>query len=440
MTPKPALPPQDSARASARPSADQLSEFIDLLAYCDDVIRSSPSAEVAIDQIFGAPAVQMLGFRKGYVAAIDTTEETFHIVRLIMPARWVEDGDSEAIAQWVGTKRPVKTPQGRLVQRLVARKHSILIPDFERDANVSPMLQEGLIIRAAMASPFVIFDKVIGYLLLAYESRPSENVQWMQERLVAYAIGPVIQSFWAARFRTEVELGMKWKLLGQQASALTHYLKTPIGTLKICIGMLRSRPYLREDDARVLDRASGQVERLQRAVFNLLSFARDVELRLDPIRVRDLLHEATSLSVPAAANAVVLGNALDKVIYVDLPKISHALSNVITNAYECPLAEGTPLREVAIRADSSSAELTISVLDNGKGLASELPARLFEPFFSTKHHGQGLGLAVAERFVSAHGGRIHARNRPEGGACFQIILPLKHQRKEGDNDALVDSR
>jgi signal transduction histidine kinase len=66
----------------------------------------------------------------------------------------------------------------------------------------------------------------------------------------------------------------------------------------------------------------------------------------------------------------------------------------------------------------------VQFLDEGEGIGEEAMERLFEPFFTTKSEGTGLGLALANRIVEAHGGRITCRNRPEGGAEFTVILPI----------------
>ena len=102
-----------------------------------------------------------------------------------------------------------------------------------------------------------------------------------------------------------------------------------------------------------------------------------------------------------------------------------ALTELVTNAVEHGLAgqEG----DVEIIADRSPTLLTVQVRDTGSGLPEGMAETVFEPFVSTKEAGMGLGLSICRRIVEAHGGRISATNRPEGGAAFNVVLPLSER-------------
>jgi signal transduction histidine kinase len=78
---------------------------------------------------------------------------------------------------------------------------------------------------------------------------------------------------------------------------------------------------------------------------------------------------------------------------------------------------------LALGASASSGRVTLAVSDTGTGISADVLSRLFEPYVTTKTKGLGLGLAIARRIVEAHGGRIDAENRPEGGSRFTIVLP-----------------
>jgi len=87
----------------------------------------------------------------------------------------------------------------------------------------------------------------------------------------------------------------------------------------------------------------------------------------------------------------------------------------------------------------TAGELTLAVRDQGPGLPDEIRDRIFDPFFTTKPHGTGLGLTIAHRLIEAYGGRLAARNRPEGGAEFSIALlrveSAAAEQTNSENDA-----
>jgi signal transduction histidine kinase len=105
--------------------------------------------------------------------------------------------------------------------------------------------------------------------------------------------------------------------------------------------------------------------------------------------------------------------------------------NLVMNAMDAIDTTGsmTPLqRHITISSEVAGSDLRISIHDTGPGLPADLIDRLFTPFVTTKPHGLGIGLAIARSIVEAHGGRIDARNHPEGGAVFTVSLPIYRER------------
>ncbi|HEX7652529.1 MAG TPA: ATP-binding protein, partial [Verrucomicrobiae bacterium] len=114
-------------------------------------------------------------------------------------------------------------------------------------------------------------------------------------------------------------------------------------------------------------------------------------------------------------------------IRVDRQQIKQVLINLIQNAADSIGRDGR-IMLAARRAekylhDRRLDAVILEVQDTGKGISAEAEKRLFDPFFSTKDTGTGLGLPIAARIVDKHGGALQYQNRAEGGACFGIILP-----------------
>jgi signal transduction histidine kinase len=422
--------PDDSQAAgkrldlSCKPKGLQLERFINLLENCIHITKRYSDEAEAFDVIFGEETASLLGFSKGYVAAVDITEGTVKIIYYINQKRWDADGDKEMMEHFAGIQRPAITEQGKLVKFMQQYKDSYITPDFTRDDKFSEDLRKSLIFKTVIVSPFVVLNEVIGLTLLGYTDYPSLEIQWMHEYLLTYSVLPVIQSFWFRNFKEQLERVLQWKQLGENTTALAHGLKTPIAGLDLFFGLLDSQGGDLLRDESMIRNAEKQLDTIRSITTNLLSYVRKVEIDRHPILVRELLQEAIDSSLPEAKNTPVTGDALDKIINVDRDKISEVLRNLINNAYESAgLERSNKTHKVEIRATEANRELSISVLDNGTGVPKESMEEIFTPSYTTKDEGHGLGLAIAQRFVNAHGGRMLVRNRKDGGACFEVILP-----------------
>jgi len=106
----------------------------------------------------------------------------------------------------------------------------------------------------------------------------------------------------------------------------------------------------------------------------------------------------------------------------DPVQLQQVLINLTLNALDA-VSISTSEREAAIRTVRNNGDVEVHVSDTGPGLAPEVQQRLFEPFFSTKPHGLGMGLTIVRSIVERHNGRLHAENRPAGGALFTVTLP-----------------
>jgi len=319
-----------------------------------------------------------------------------------------------------------------MVKFLEAWQDSYITADFKSDDNFSEVLRHSLVLNSVIVSPFMAFNEIIGYVFLNYPVYPAREIQWMQEFYTSSVALPIMQSIWFNRFRENIDRNTKWKILGQQAGALAHSLKTPIATLDGCFKLLDTQtlqpPVNKSENLQI---AKDQLKRIRSTLANLLSYVREIHLEIRPVKVRDLIELSINSSTPKAYTpkrqsrpTVLTGDALNETVFLDSPKIQLVLRNLIDNAYESRVpAKSKQPREVEVRATGDEQELTISVLDNGIGIPNESVRKIFDPFFTTKEEGHGLGLAVAQRYVQEHGGRINARNRESGGACFEVILP-----------------
>jgi signal transduction histidine kinase len=207
----------------------------------------------------------------------------------------------------------------------------------------------------------------------------------------------------------------------------SHDLRAPIASLQAMLEAIEDGLVSAED---YLPTLREQVRTLSMLVDDLFELARidagalTLELRRTP--VAPLVASALRLLRPEAeARGVALSAEVDEAVEAQLApdKFERVLFNLVTNALRHTPSDGS----VAVRVEQRDTELVLRVEDSGEGLPVEAPARMFERFWRADRarsgSGAGLGLAIARGLVEAHGGRIWAENRPQGGACVSFTLP-----------------
>ena len=190
-----------------------------------------------------------------------------------------------------------------------------------------------------------------------------------------------------------------------------------------------------DDAAELARRVLQQAHRCARVVQSVLTFARASQSLRIRGSVNDVLTEAIALlesERPAGAEVRLNLDPDLPCLMGDPEGLRQAFGNIIANAYQS-LAEQPGAVTVATRRAGGNIEVEIS--DTGRGIAEEALGKLFDPFFTTKEVGKGtgLGLSVAHGVVQAHGGRIEAANRPDGGARFTVVLPIAADEHAGSD-------
>jgi PAS domain S-box-containing protein len=208
------------------------------------------------------------------------------------------------------------------------------------------------------------------------------------------------------------------------AAGIAHEIKNPLVAIKTFTQLLprrQSEPKFVEEFGRIAGREIDRMERLVERLRTLAHPGRTVALAVD---VRVPLAEAIALMRPTFAekNVTVTTDLGDRPCTVrgDHQSLEQLFLNLLMNAHEATPPGGA--LSVAVSRDGE--QITVAVLDNGPGIPPGLLDKIFEPFFTTKQRGSGLGLAISAGVARAHGARLHADNRPEGGAVFSVEFPL----------------
>lgn len=213
--------------------------------------------------------------------------------------------------------------------------------------------------------------------------------------------------------------------LGQLTAGLAHELRNPLGTIKASAEMLAKN--LTKGRPEVLAEMTGyigaEVNRMSGLITNFLDFARplqihpvaaDFQLVLDDVvRQQSELAKSREVTVVQRVEGGPLQGAFDS----GLLKI--ALSNLVQNAIQA----SSPGQEVEIRAATRDHNLTVFVSDRGEGIPPQHLESIFNPFFTTKPQGVGLGLPIVSKIVDEHKGRLQVFSEPGKGTTFEMTLP-----------------
>ncbi|MCS7174059.1 MAG: cell wall metabolism sensor histidine kinase WalK [Armatimonadetes bacterium] len=213
---------------------------------------------------------------------------------------------------------------------------------------------------------------------------------------------------------------------------VSHELRTPLASLRAMAEALQDGGL--EDPGlarRFLAQMVQEVDRLSQLAEELLELSvlesGAARLRKEPLRTRELLEEVAERFGPAAGRKRIrlLVEGEDLWLVADRERMLQALGNLVDNALKFTPEGGS----VWLRTESRPGEVTFVVEDTGPGIPPEHLPRIFERFYraepsrTRESGGAGLGLAITKHIVLAHGGRVAASNRPEGGARFTLVLP-----------------
>ncbi len=211
--------------------------------------------------------------------------------------------------------------------------------------------------------------------------------------------------------------------LGQLTAGLAHELRNPLGTIKASADMMTTSAGKPEVMAEMAGYISSEVDRTNALISRFLDFAKPLELHAAVADLNALVDEVLNQLQPLAERRGVRldrrlsGGSLFFPFDQDLLRL--ALLNLIQNAVQA----SQPGKRVSVEVEATPARVAIRVIDEGSGIAAEHLESIFNPFFTTKPDGVGLGLALVAKIVDEHQGRISVRSEVGQGTTFEVTLP-----------------
>jgi len=225
--------------------------------------------------------------------------------------------------------------------------------------------------------------------------------------------------------RTQLAHTEKMAAVGTLAAGVAHEVNNPLSGVLACVENLHAHHEDAEMRRRYLDLIRDGMKRIERTVTNLLNFSRRREIRPEPTSINHNLQHVVELvgyQLRKAGVEVHLDLARpEPLVMADHFQMEQLFLNLVLNALQA-MPEGGKL---TLRTRVRGAEVVVAVEDSGCGIPEEVRERIFDPFFTTRDVGEGtgLGLAVSDSIVAAHGGRIEVESRVGRGSLFRVVLP-----------------
>ncbi len=301
-----------------------------------------------------------------------------------------------------------------------------------------------------LSVPLVFHEELIG--VLNVQTRKARKYEQYEKRLlktVAHQVSGLLRN--ARMYERELNAkralektqkklveSEKMAALGRLAATMSHELRNPLAGLKGAAQLLKRKTAPDDERGEYVDLIIDEVDRLGRIVEDLLLFARPKELNFEAVDAIRIIEDALTLfSLRLDAQAIKLHRRLSKLpkIRADRDKFKQVVVNILLNAIDAMSEGGTLIVSSGIiKEEPAGTEFAVfQFKDSGEGIPNDVLDNVFEPFYTTKAEGAGLGLAVCKSITEEHGGRIHIESTRRDDSGGATVVTLEFPVRENEN-------
>jgi len=340
-------------------------------------------------------------------------------------------------------------PEESVVARSVFEKQPFIIPDASKDPRVNPVLKEKFNLHSLVIIPLLAKEKPLGAIaadfveanknitkedldsLMAFAQQAGLAIHnaFMYQELKTFSrqMEEKIQKTTAELKKAEAQLVRSEKLaaLGQLAAGIAHEIRNPLTSINILIHSLMENLPAKisyREDLKVIEE---EILRINEIVDQFLRFARPASPLFEKTDLLPVFEETLQLLRPQIERGkITVKKEFESLplITVDKEQIKQVILNLLMNAIQA-MPEGGEL-SITGRFSMDGYWVELAIQDSGLGIPPENMDKLFDPFFSTKEGGMGLGLSIAHRIIDQHHGKIEVDSQPGNGTLFTISLPV----------------
>ncbi len=353
-------------------------------------------------------------------------------------ALFSEDGHViAATSNWNTTTGHEMRAISQLNRQSVVPKWQVRVEKL-RSVAIAPLTRLGYIFLALLATTLLLAAFLVRPIAHAI-TRPLANLSafvrsFKQEHLSevpktgppeVQELGIAFEGLMQDLAKTQANLTRAAKLavVGEMAAAMSHEVRTPLGILRSSADLLLREPALTKDGKEVLGFIISETVRLNKLVSTLIDSARPRAAVFIEVDITQLVRNTVALlSTQAESKKIEIGIEYTKalILAVDVDQMTQVLMNLIMNAIQILPIGG----KVNVHLYQKQHRVYIEIADNGSGISIENQTQIFEPFFTQRAGGVGLGLAIVRQIVQAHHGEITCSTSQLGGAQFTIQLPM----------------
>ncbi len=290
--------------------------------------------------------------------------------------------------------------------------------DLLGENDIMSALQDTLERKAPSARTEALLERLSGKLWLGF------NTAVLLDR--QNSVLGVILSFSdlteVKRLQEQVELRERLTALGEMSAGIAHEIRNPMAVISGYLNLLSKKAS--KEHQTIIQNIAAEINGMNRIIGDLLTFARPASLNRVKVNIKEMIEGCVASAMQASGEGARITTILDLETIeavVDETLMRQAFTNLVQNAVESMPEGGT----LAIQAKILKKEFSVAIRDTGTGISRDSLKKIFLPFFTTKDKGVGMGLALAHKVITSHGGRIEVQNREGKGTAFTVTLPLR---------------
>jgi signal transduction histidine kinase len=220
--------------------------------------------------------------------------------------------------------------------------------------------------------------------------------------------------------------------IGELSAGIAHEIRNPLVAIKTSVNLLQDEPDLSEEGHQLLEVVAEETDQMAAIIEDFLQFARPKPPTFEDVDINQVLRDVVKRYKEVdQAKQVQWVEKLDDhmpVLRLDRYQIQQVITNLILNGLDAIGDEGRlEIGSCQEQGPDSEKMAHFFITDDGAGIAPDSVNKIFQPFYSTKEKGTGMGLAICRRIVDQHGGEIQVNSRVDQGTRFSVILPVKSQ-------------